>query len=103
MDEEYNGWPNYETWLVNSYLLNNEDSLEELVEIMGKKFVVDKEDALKELVKDMINSSITNNNEEFRRGFATELLFDFGVVSDLLQSALDRVRWDEIIRANSEQ
>ena len=64
MDEEYNGWPNYETWLVNSYLLNN---------------------------------------EEFRKGLATELLFDFGIVSDLLQSALNRIRWDEIIRANSEQ
>lgn len=85
MDEKYNGWCNYETWCVNLWLSNEEESYnywrdraEELRGDCG-------EDAEQRLAEEL-ESDIESANP------CTEC----NVFADLMRSSLDSVRWDEI-------
>ena len=81
---KYNGWTNYETWVVNLWLTNNEGDAEWLDEIAkGEGEIHDKADVLKEAIEDMnpLNDSDTGAS----------------MFTDLLNGALSEVNWYEII------
>jgi hypothetical protein len=76
----YNGWSNYETWLVALWLNNDQASynaLEELKAEDGSDYR--KAESLEELVRELY---------EFE---------PVGIVADLVNSAFGRVNWMEIV------
>jgi hypothetical protein len=79
----YNGWSNYETWLVALWLNNEQgsyDALEELKAGAGSDY--DKAERLEELVRELYVFEPT------------------GLVADLMNASLGRVDWVEIVRAD---
>lgn len=88
MSQEYNGWTNYETWLVAVWLDNEEYSASVLHEIAnnGKRRDYRKEE-LKSFVEDMVGAN---------DGPAS-------LKQDLLYAALCVVNWYEILDNHTEQ
>ena len=82
---EYNGWTNYETWLVNLWLTNDSCYYNELYEIV-KNFNLDEQ---------------PEELEQYVR-FITDTDNSIGIVGDLINSSLNRVEWGEIIENNQE-
>jgi hypothetical protein len=86
-DLTYNGWTNYETWVVNLWLTNDSGSVDYLNE-MARDCLThldgDKNDAIWELAK-----RIEENHDEFKPEAN-------GVFADLLNHALGCVNWREI-------
>jgi hypothetical protein len=83
-DQEYNGWKNYETWIVALWI-NNDQGLQETVHDMARD-CVDNEHAnydLSHAIKDMIEEMNPLND--------TADLF-----TDLLNAALSEVDWYEL-------
>lgn len=89
-EKSYNGWTNYETWLVNSWLNNCEysqhlmrqfakDSIR-CTELYGR----DRDHAVYECSK-MIQNEVEEHMPELD-----------GMFSDLLHSAMQEVNWHEI-------
>jgi hypothetical protein len=76
----YNGWSNYETWLVALWLNNDQASYSALEELKAEdESDYRKAESLEELVRE---------------------LYDFepvGIVADLVNSAFGRVNWVEIV------
>lgn len=93
-DTTYNGWSNYETWCVNTWLTNDEGSVDYLNELADEvykdaektKYATRKEKAIYELSK-QIDEYISEGNPV--ADTAT-------VYSDLLTAALGAVDWYEI-------
>ena len=89
-DNKYNGWSNYETWVVNLWLDNDEYSQTMLrqfakdsircAELHGR----DRDNAVYECSK-MIQNEVEENTPEVE-----------GMFSDLLSAALSEVNWFEI-------
>lgn len=89
MSESYNGWSNYETWLVKLWIDNDQGSHEYWGEqareaIENANF--DKDDAVSSLA-DMLQSEHEEAMPKVH-----------GVFSDLLNAALGSVNWQEIAR-----
>ena len=86
---EYNGWTNYETWVVNLWLTNDSGSDEHLREMAR--------DCLTHLDGDMDDATweLAKRIEEDHDEFMPETT---GVYSDLLNHALGCVNWGEIAR-----
>lgn len=84
-EDKYNGWTNYETWLVKLWMDNDQGSY-----IMFNEWAKESEDiyTLSNQVKDFFEEE--NPMESA------------GVFTDLLNSALSEVNWDEIARALKE-
>lgn len=88
-NKEYNGWHNYETWVVNLWMDNDEGSqsywqeqAEECVKVDGREDAVT---SLSDLIKD-------NHEEQW-----SEINQDrASVFSDLMGAALSEVNWREI-------
>lgn len=82
---EYNGWTNYETWCVNLWLTNEEGSNEVLMSMIpkSKDDVYGASNILKDWVKETFYESNVGEG--------------YGLLYDLLNSALDNVNWREII------
>jgi hypothetical protein len=79
----YNGWSNYETWLVALWLNNDQasyDALEELKAEDGSAY--NKAQQLEELARELY---------EFE---------PVGLAGDLMNAALGRVDWVEIVTAD---
>lgn len=84
-EERYNGWENYETWLVKLWIDRKESwyehwrvRAEELEEEGGERIML-------------------SLSEELRYAFnASNPLEEEGVYTDLLNNALENVNWDEI-------
>ncbi len=91
-DTTYNGWTNYETWLVNLWLSNDEGiwtMLEELASRTGPKtafgFTRDRASVLADELPDFVNEYIYDDTIE-----------PSGLPADLIGAALSRVNWGEM-------
>jgi len=84
---EYNGWSNYETWLINLWFTNEEPYYREMQRILSSfTGMRDQADALLEFMQ--------NEHEE---------LEVTGVWSDVIGSTLWRANWHEIAESNREE
>jgi len=82
IDTSYYGWNNYETWLVNLWLTNDESSYYQLTQILALYGdIVSQGDAIEELVR-------------------AEQIIDTGLYADLIEAALGKVSWYEIAENN---
>ena len=82
---EYNGWSNYETWVVNLWLTNDQRYYEELCSIVSSEDdLYDKAEALEDWLR-----------FEYDGEYAS-------VWADLANHSLTRVNWCEIIENNQE-
>ena len=82
----YNGWSNYETWLANLWLINNEAHYALLQEALSKKKfqTYEKAEWLEMMLRDALYDEIK------------EPCF----WQDLLRAAFGRIDWSEIIEKN---
>jgi len=98
--ERYNGWTNYETWLVNLWLSNDEPSYR-----FWRQRTADHRTAAPEA--EQVQAGIWTAEQAARFGLADELkesieeaaadaLPQSGMMSDLLGAAVSRVDWHEI-------
>lgn len=86
-DTRYNGWTNYETWVVNLWLTNEEGSDTYWRERAEELCVSNDWD------KDAAASDMADELKAQHEEFMPEVT---GVFSDLLRSSLDAVDWQEI-------
>jgi hypothetical protein len=81
--KEYNGWFNYETWLVNLWLSNDQDSYDMVRDLIRNPYsdraVYDLADALKEYIEE-----------------SNPLASEANLFSDLINAALCEVNYDDI-------
>jgi len=83
VDERYNGWTNYETWLVDLWLTNEQCSYTVLQEICAESMSkYGKAEMLEAYVRDNAGSELP------------------GMVADLVNAAFARVNWVEIVEDN---
>jgi len=86
-DEGYQGWKNYETWAVASWIDNEESSQE----YWNERAIEIKEEGSEHLSSDLA--------DELKNAFDYgNPLGEAGVYSDLLNSALGEVDWYEIAK-----
>jgi len=91
-DQTYNGWTNYETWLINVWMSNDEGSYE-LWQETAVEYIEEAEgDTDKERAADAA-ADLARRLEDECEGDRPELT---GVFADLLGSALSSVDWHEI-------
>ncbi len=82
-NKEYNGWSNYETWLVALWL-DNDQAIQEDVQIICNKrtkYEFNKADELREYVEELV------------------YLDEASLRTDLINSALCVVNWAEIVNS----
>lgn len=86
-DTTYNGWTNYETWLVNLWLSNDKGT----------------EVAVREMTEEAVReegeqTSAAHRLSDQLRDFVDEMCEapDNGLISDLINASLGRVDWREI-------
>lgn len=91
----YNGWKNYETWAVKLWIDNDQgqqefydEQAEQVLKRARKTQVLTKQEAAIYEFANMLKADHKANMPEVN-----------GVWSDLLQSAIDSVSWDEISRS----
>lgn len=84
----YNGWCNYETWDVNLWLNQNEQSCRILMDAVRLPFMQDWERG--EWLRDMLSYQLTDEVDEP------------SIWQDLLRHAFNKVDWVEIIQSNCE-
>mgnify|MGYP005608725239 FL=1 len=88
VDTEYNGWSNYETWLANLWLTNDEANCALLQEALSKDMWRTYEQA--EWLEMMLRYELDDEIDE-------PCLWQ-----DLLCAAFGRINWSEIIENNIE-
>ena len=91
-EKTYNGWNNYETWNTKLWLDNDEGTYNYIIETATTDFI-DKE---------------PYEFGDFIKGYVEELQdqekqADFGLFTDLLNSALQEVDWTEIAESYLEE
>jgi hypothetical protein len=84
----YNGWSNYETWLVHLWLSNDQTVYDTL---RAEALEAVTSDALYH-AKNVIKNWVENELEQFLEGRAASMFVD------LLRGALSEVNWYEIAR-----
>lgn len=86
-NEKYNGWTNRETWLINLHLTNTQNIYNEVLELLkiDYEYEFQKEDKLKDFVENFI---LIDDNDEVNL-----------LRSDLINTALSRVNWKEIVKS----
>lgn len=100
-DTTYNGWTNYETWLVDIWLSNDEgtwDMLADLVSAIGPRVVSEGEPYEYALSRE---TRISDELSEFVSEYINEYMFSdtiepSGLPADLINAALSRVNWYEL-------
>jgi len=81
--ESYNGWSNYETWLMNLWLTNDELVYNDLMQIIQE---IDTVEEMAEELKFRVMEDMDLNEISIR--------------SDFLTASTRNVNWREIIEAN---
>lgn len=76
----YNGWTNYETWVVNLHLTNDEFLYAEATEIISR-YTDLAPDRLREMVVETVH------------------FFASGMLIDLLMHSVQKVNWNEIVES----
>jgi hypothetical protein len=102
MSERYNGWTNYETWVVNLWMDNERGQqdywADEARQCYGKARA---KDSLTQ--RDMAAIALADRIIEEHGRAATEMLkqarYETGPLADLLTGAMSAVNWDEIARS----
>lgn len=84
--ERYYGYANYETWLVNLWLTNDECYYIELKDIVAH---FDTDEEMIDELKAYVN-------------MLTGVNFRGGIAGDLLTMSLEKINWLEIIEANKD-
>ena len=82
--KEYNGWTNYESWLVKLWMDNEQGTQKYWTEQAEQHFKIHGEDNLR-----LLADALKEYHEE-------QLPEVQGFVSDLLNSAMSEVNWQEI-------
>lgn len=80
--ETYNGWTNYETWIVNLWLTNDPYSYDKLQYIIGAF------------------ETVSQQAYELENCVSDDYERESSMWSDLIESAMQRVNWYEIVEAN---
>lgn len=96
-DSSYNGWPNYETWVVNLWLSNDEGSCNTCRSLAQRCF----EEAIADQVlsrKEQACYQLANELKEMIEE-GNPLASEASLYSDLLNASIGEVSWKEI--ANS--
>lgn len=97
-DTKYNGWSNYETWLVNLWLSNDQGSDEYWRE--QAQYAWDNALRLRQYSDQTRENAARNALSEMLKdeheAQAEELVKSTGVFADLVSGALGRVEWREI-------
>jgi hypothetical protein len=94
-DKKYNGWTNYETWVVNLWMSNDQGSDEYYRELAQETY--NRADSEKSFTRDEVairNLADTLEGEFDER--QSELVGVTGVFADLLNAAISEVNWHEI-------
>ena len=81
----YNGWTNYETWLVNIWLTGDGPGVEKL----ERDRAADGVDALADVLAELADELAIPEDGPSRNRFA----------ENLIRAALNRVNWDELVTA----
>jgi len=82
--DTYNGWTNWETWIVNVWMDNNQNLYEHYLDVTREKISTDKQSAALKL-----SAILRENFDEW----APEIE---GLYLDLLSGAMREVNWREI-------
>jgi hypothetical protein len=93
-DSSYNGWSNYETWVVNLWLGNDEGSYNtcrSLAERCFEEAVADEVFSRKERACYQLANELKEMVED-----GSPLAGDASVYTDLLNAAMSEVNWKEI-------
>lgn len=90
-DREYNGWTNYETWLVNLWMDEGSDFFRERAQEIYDEAVPRSSLTAAEVARIDYADWLKDHHEEFQPELP-------GVYGDLLGGALSEVNWDEIAR-----
>lgn len=101
MGERYNGWTNYETWVVALWM-GNEQSQSQYWEQAAKESC-DQAEASDGLTKsEVARIALARHMQEEHEKAATDMLerssFESGPFADLLRASLSEVNWMEIAR-----
>ena len=92
MSEKYNGWTNYETWVVNLWMSNDEGSYHYWTDIVRDFY--DEADSDDTFTKK--ESAIYNLTNQLKDQHIDNQPDTYGVYADLITAALDTVDWREI-------
>ena len=89
-DKTYSGWTNYETWCVNLWLTDEQESSNDLYVLANDKTeeLGAKAEMLRSDVMELYHDTVSETTS--------------GMMYDLLGSALDNVNWREIIQHHEE-
>lgn len=88
-DRTYNGWTNYETWVVNLWMDNEKGQQDYWIEEV--QAAIKQEDAVSAL-----SDRIKDEHEEACQQMLEQANFQSGPFADLLNGALSEVNWREI-------
>ena len=91
--QEYNGWTNYETWVVNLWIDNEEGTHDYWLEV-AEDIYNDEAEEQKHFTK--IEDAACILAERLKNGHEENLPEMAGVYGDLIGAALSEVNWREI-------
>lgn len=96
MEKTYNGWSNYETWLCNVWLSNDQYTHEEMQRWAGeavREAEGDREaarDALRKVISDIVFDLLVPEGSPERTAVET------GIVADFFNSAWSEIDWRDL-------
>lgn len=93
-DQTYNGWTNYETWLVNVWISNSQSEQEMWQE---EALLAVTETAGESCPDGAAIRRLAGSMREAIEDAASEYRLE-GMLSDLLNAAISSVNWDELAR-----